>query len=93
MAPDPAAAASGSGSSWWPSLLGMPLPLKNVLTKAQEARQVAAADGSAGGGGDVFEEARQRMEQMASTRGWIRADGGLCIKDNAYWFISATKPM
>ena len=91
MAPDPAAAASGSGSSWWPSLLGMPLPLKNVLTKAQEARQVAAADGSAGGGGDVFEEARQRMEQVAAEKNWIRADGGLDIPDNGYFYISATK--
>ena len=54
--------------------------LQPALTKAQEQRP----------GEDVFEEARQRMQQLLTQKGWL-TDAGLRIPNNGCWFITAAK--
>ncbi|KAI7836751.1 hypothetical protein COHA_009389 [Chlorella ohadii] len=67
---------------YWEELLGMPLPIKPALTKAQAARPRE----------DVFKEAHNKLKQEFMQRGWLKDNGDVLSPNNLTWFITARKP-
>lgn len=56
-------------------LLGMPLPIKPALTKAQAARP----------GEDVFQEAHNKLKRELMQRGWLKDNGDVLSPNNLTW--------